>query len=96
MSLFKTTDGGNKWSIISPDLSRESWDIPEKCGHLYQEDMKTMPRRGVISTVAPSCVDINTIWCGTDDGLIHVTRDGGKTWKNVTPACHQQAGARSR
>ena len=48
--------------------------------------MKTMPRRGVIYTVAPSYKDINTIWCGTDDGLIHITKDGGKTWKNVTPA----------
>ena len=44
-----------------------------------------MPRRGVIYTVAPSSKDINTIWCGTDDGLIHITKDGGKTWKNVTP-----------
>ena len=44
-----------------------------------------MPRRGVIYTVAPSYKDINTIWCGTDDGLIHVTKDGGKTWSNVTP-----------
>ncbi len=83
--LFKTTDGGNKWSIISPDLSRESWDVPESVGIYTKDEMKTMPRRGVIYTVAPSYVDINTIWCGTDDGLIHVTRDGGKTWKNVTP-----------
>ena len=83
--LFKTTDGGNKWSIISPDLSRESWDVPEAVGIYTKEEMKTMPRRGVIYTVAPSYVDINTIWCGTDDGLIHVTRNGGKTWKNVTP-----------
>lgn len=83
--LFKTMDGGNKWSIISPDLSRESWDIPESVGIYTKEEMKTMPRRGVIYTVAPSYVDINTIWCGTDDGLIHITRDGGKTWKNVTP-----------
>jgi hypothetical protein len=44
-----------------------------------------MPRRGVIYTVAPSFIDINTIWVGTDDGLIHITKDGGKTWKNVTP-----------
>ncbi len=83
--LFKTMDGGNKWDIISPDLSRETWDIPESVGIYTKEDMKKMPRRGVIYTVAPSYVDINTIWCGTDDGLIHVTRDGGKTWKNVTP-----------
>ena len=84
--LFKTTDGGNHWNVISPDLSRESWDIPKSVGVYTKEDMKTMPRRGVIYTVAPSYVDINTIWCGTDDGLIHITRDGGKTWKNVTPS----------
>ncbi len=83
--LFKTMDGGNKWDIISPDLSRERWDIPANVGIYTKEDMKKMPRRGVIYTVAPSYVDINTIWCGTDDGLIHITRDGGKTWMNVTP-----------
>src|SRR5262249_16496484 len=42
-------------------------------------------RRGVIYTIAPSPLDLNRIWCGTDDGLIHFTTDGGKTWKNVTP-----------
>ena len=44
-----------------------------------------MPRRGVIYTIAPSPKNINIIWCGTDDGLIQLTKDGGKTWKNVTP-----------
>jgi len=47
--------------------------------------MATQPRRGVIYAVAPSPKDVNVIWAGTDDGLIHVTKDGGKTWKNVTP-----------
>jgi photosystem II stability/assembly factor-like uncharacterized protein len=83
--LFKTRDGGNSWQVISPDLSRESWDVPESVGIYSTPDLKTMARRGVIYTVAPSYKDANTIWCGTDDGLIHVTRDGGKTWKNVTP-----------
>ena len=83
--LFKTMNGGNSWQIISPDLTRESWDVPQSVGIYTVNDMKTMPRRGVIYTVAPSYKDINTIWCGTDDGLIHVTKDGGKTWKNVTP-----------
>ncbi len=88
--LFKTMDGGNKWDIISPDLSRETWDVPANVGIYTKDDPdkyreKKMPRRGVIYTVAPSYIDINTIWCGTDDGLIHVTGDGGKTWKNVTP-----------
>ena len=83
--LFKTRDGGNSWQTISPDLSRESWDIPASIGIYTKEDMKTMPRRGVIYTVAPSYIDTNTIWVGTDDGLIHLTKNGGKTWTNVTP-----------
>jgi photosystem II stability/assembly factor-like uncharacterized protein len=83
--LFKTKNGGNSWTVISPDLSREAWDIPESVGIYTDQNMKTMPRRGVIYTVAPSFKDSNTIWCSTDDGLIHVTRNGGKTWKNVTP-----------
>src|SRR6186713_390230 len=83
--LFKTMNGGNSWQIISPDLTRENYDVPPSVGIYTTNDMKTMPRRGVIYTIAPSYKDINTIWCGTDDGLIQVTRDGGKTWKNVTP-----------
>jgi len=83
--LFKTTTGGQSWNIISPDLSREKWDIPENIGIYRTKEMETMPRRGVIYTVAPSYKDVKTIWAGTDDGLIHVTRDGGKNWQNVTP-----------
>lgn len=83
--LFKTSDEGNHWEVISPDLTRERYRIPESVGIYYEKKMDTMKRRGVIYTVAPSPVDLNTIWCGTDDGLIHLTKDGGKTWKDVTP-----------
>ncbi len=83
--LFKTTTGGQSWQIISPDLSREKWDVPDNVGIYRTPEMATMPRRGVIYTVAPSYKNINTIWAGTDDGLIHVTRNGGVTWQNVTP-----------
>ncbi len=83
--LFKTTTGGQSWEIISPDLSREKWDVPNNVGIYATKEMELMPRRGVIYTVAPSYKDVKTIWAGTDDGLIQVTRDGGKTWQNVTP-----------
>jgi photosystem II stability/assembly factor-like uncharacterized protein len=83
--LFKTTTGGKSWNIISPDLSREKPEVPESIGIYRTPQMVTQPRRGVIYTVAPSYKDVNTIWAGTDDGLIHVTRDAGKTWNNITP-----------
>ena len=83
--LFKTNNGGHSWQVISPDLRRERWTIPATVGIYNDESLAKMQRRGVIYTVAPSPVDPNTIWAGTDDGLIHVTHDGGKTWQNVTP-----------
>ena len=84
--LFKTTNGGHTWEEISPDLTRKTYDIPASVGVYATEELKTMPRRGVIYTVAPSPKDINTIWCGTDDGYIQLTKDGGKNWTNVTPS----------
>ena len=83
--LFKTTNGGNGWEVISPDLSRESWEVPENVGVYRTPDMAAMARRGVIYAIAPSFKNVNTIWAGTDDGLIHITKDGGKNWQNVTP-----------
>ena len=85
--VFKTQDTGNSWTIISPDLSRETYsDIPESVGIYRTEEMKKMARRGVIYALAPSPKDINTLWAGTDDGLIHITKDAGKNWKDITPA----------
>lgn len=83
--LFKTQDGGNSWKVISPDLSRTKYDVPECIGIYSSDSFATMQRRGVIYTVAPSPLDSNIIWAGTDDGLIHITKDGGKTWTDVTP-----------
>ena len=83
--LFKTANGGHSWEIISPDLSREMPEVPESIGIFRTPEIARQPRRGVIYTIAPSYKDLNTMWAGTDDGLIHVTRDGGKTWQKVTP-----------
>ena len=83
--LFKTINGGHSWDVISPDLTREKYDVPPNVGVFTEQALKQATRRGVIYTIAPSHKDVNVIWAGTDDGLIHVTRDGGKTWKNVTP-----------
>ncbi|HET9993992.1 MAG TPA: hypothetical protein VFQ18_01180 [Candidatus Acidoferrum sp.] len=83
--LFKTTDGGNSWQVISPDLTRESYEIPANLGVFAASDPEKGKHRGVIYAVAPSFKEVNTIWAGTDDGLIHITRDGGKSWQNVTP-----------
>jgi len=84
--LWKTTNGGQSWEQISPDLSRETWAVPASVG-VYRGTPAAEPsRRGVIYTIAPSYLDLDTIWAGTDDGLIHVTRDGGRTWADVTPS----------
>jgi photosystem II stability/assembly factor-like uncharacterized protein len=83
--IFKTMNGGMSWEIISPDLTREKWEVPANVGVYATKEMETMPRRGVVYTVSPSYKDLGTIWAGTDDGLIHVTKDGGKNWTNVTP-----------
>ncbi len=81
--LFKTTDDGNHWDIISPDLSRKSSDS-SKC---KEPDLNQAAKcgYGVIWNIAPSPAAEGVIWIGTDDGLIQLTTDGGNTWKNVTP-----------
>ena len=84
--IFKTSNGGSSWETISPDLSRETWDIPASVGIYNTEEVKKMRQRGVVYTLAPSYQDLNVLWAGTDDGLIHITKDGGKNWKNITPA----------
>jgi len=83
--LWKTMNRGDSWEVISPDLTREQPEVPSSVGDFKTESLNSMPQRAVIYAVSASPLDKNIIWAGTDDGLVHVTVDGGKTWKDVTP-----------
>ena len=83
--VFKSTDAGNSWTVISPDLTRPSYETPANLGVFAAYDPEKGKHRGVIYALAPSYEEADTIWAGTDDGLIQLTRDAGKSWQNVTP-----------
>jgi len=83
--LWKTLDGGSTWKQISGDLTRKTWETPKNVGKYLGDPAAKPQQRGVIYTVAPSYQDMLHIWIGTDDGMIHVTADGGLTWKDATP-----------
>lgn len=96
-TLWKTSDGGKNWQQISPDLTRKTFEVPANVGKYRSLDSAQPKQRGVIYAVAPSPTEARTvsqttaaggsqlIWAGTDDGLIHITQDGGAHWANVTP-----------
>jgi photosystem II stability/assembly factor-like uncharacterized protein len=84
--LFKSTDNAAHWAQISPDLTRPDPGVPETLDAAASADFDTARgRRGVIYTVSPSPLLVPMVWAGTDDGLIQVTTNNGKTWTNVTP-----------
>lgn len=84
--LFRTNNGGQTWSVISPDLTRVNPGVPANLDAATAADNQgTGPRRGVIYTIAPSPLRPAEIWAGTDDGKIWVTSDGGSHWRDVTP-----------
>jgi len=84
--LFRTADSGGSWQVISPDLTREDPGVPPNLDAATAADTRKGKRHGVIYTIGPSFVKGGEIWAGTDDGLIQLTQDEGKTWENVTPA----------
>jgi photosystem II stability/assembly factor-like uncharacterized protein len=84
-TLWKTANGGRSWQQISGDLTRKTFEVPAGIGKFRNETTAQPTQRGVIYAVAPSPLDINRIWAGTDDGLIHLTTDGGKKWTDITP-----------
>jgi photosystem II stability/assembly factor-like uncharacterized protein len=83
--LFETRDGGRNWKAISPDLTRESPGVPASVEGQAGLNSKAGKQRGAIYSLAFSFKNVGTLWAGTDDGLVWITRDGGKNWKNITP-----------
>lgn len=83
--LFKTMDGGNSWQTISDDLTRKDPSAPDSVKSMISKNPDAAKQKGVIYAFSPSFKSLNTLWAGTDDGLIWITRDGGKTWSNITP-----------
>ncbi len=83
--LFMTRNDGMSWEQISPDLTRHDPKTMGSSGGPITKDNTGVETYAVIFTVAPSPHDANTIWTGSDDGVISITRDHGRTWSNVTP-----------
>jgi photosystem II stability/assembly factor-like uncharacterized protein len=83
--LYKSVDGARTWTKISPDLTRPDPGVPSTLDAASAADTDRNAKRGVIYTVSPSPLLVPMVWVGTDDGLMHVTTNDGKTWQNVTP-----------
>ncbi len=81
--VWRTRDRGATWSQVSPDLARQTWEVPASAGK-YAASVTPSPL-GTITALSPSPRDVNVIWAGTDDGHIQVTINGGTSWRNVTP-----------
>ena len=84
--LYKSVDGARTWTKISGDLTRPDPGVPSSLDAASASDTDRNGKRGVIYTVSPSPLLVPMVWVGTDDGLIQVTTNDGKTWQNVTPS----------
>lgn len=83
--LFKTTNEGQSWQVISPDLTRNDKSKQQPSGGPITKDNTSVEYYCTIFSLAESYHDPNILWAGSDDGLVHITKDGGKTWANITP-----------
>jgi len=83
--LFKSTDAGMNWTAISPDLTRNDRGKQQSSGGPITKDNTSIEYYDTIFAITESPLEKGLIWVGTDDGLVQVTRDGGKNWSNVTP-----------
>jgi len=83
--VYKTTNDGQSWEKISPDLTYADPETLGKTGGVITMDMNGPEIYATVFALAPSFHDKNTIWAGSDDGKVHITRNGGKSWEDITP-----------
>jgi photosystem II stability/assembly factor-like uncharacterized protein len=83
--LWKTTNGGQSWQVISPDLTYADPATLKPSGGSIMLDLTTAEHYATIFAIAPSHHEAGTVWVGSDDGRVHVTRDGGTHWTDITP-----------
>ena len=83
--VFRTRDGGSHWTRISGDLTRPHAGVPATLDAPAANDADGSEPRGVVYALGPSPLRADLLWAGTDDGLVQMTRDGGRSWRNVTP-----------
>ena len=84
--VFKSTNSGMSWTAISPDLTRNDKTKQKPSGGLITLDITSVEYYDTVFAFTESPLQKDLLWAGTDDGLVHVSQDGGKTWSNVTPA----------
>ena len=83
--VFKSTDQGQSWTVVSPDLTRNEKDKQGPGGRPYTNEAAGGENYNTLMALVESPHEEGVLWAGSDDGLIHLTRDGGKTWRNATP-----------
>ncbi len=83
--VWKTTNDGQTWEKISPDLTYADPETLGPTGGVITNDMNGPEIYATVFALAPSFHDVNTIWAGSDDGKVHITQNGGKSWKDITP-----------
>ncbi len=83
--VFKTTNEGQSWELISPDLTRADPDKLQPSGGPINRDSVGAETYATIFALAESPLEKGVLWAGSDDGLVHISRDGSETWTNITP-----------
>jgi len=83
--VWRTTNDGQSWQRISPNLARSDPKTMQASGGPITKDQTGVETYAVVFTLAPSKQDIDTLWAGSDDGWVHITRDGGQNWDRITP-----------